>query len=421
MNRMTAINAAEILCVGTELLLGQIVNTNAAWLARELSLLGINSYYQTVVGDNADRLQAVLQLAADRSDLIILTGGLGPTQDDLTMAGAARFAGLQLHLHEPSRAAIQDYFHSIGRREVTANNWKQALLPDGAIVLPNHNGTAPGAILETVRAGRPVRLILLPGPPSEMQLMFRESVAPYLESQSANRLRHLFVRLIGIGESAAETRLLDLIENQRNPTLAPYASEGEVLFRITQSVSQPDEPDRTQDLLAEVRRRLGEYIYEVGPRSMPEVLKDLLTERNQTIGFAESCTGGMVSAAITDLPGSSAVFRGSVVAYDNAVKMAILHVPSDIINQAGAVSESCAIAMATGCRDILNTDLAVAVTGIAGPDGGSPAKPVGLVWLAVASAAGTQTRRLQLGGNRARIRKVATLNALDLARRCLLS
>jgi nicotinamide-nucleotide amidase len=417
---MNEIRVAEIVCVGTELLLGQVVNTNAAWLARELSLLGVYSYYQSVVGDNSERLQAILELAAGRSDVVILTGGLGPTQDDLTMAGAARFAGQPLVLHEPSRQAIQNYFQALGRREVTANNWKQAMLPETAWVLPNHNGTAPGAILELTRSGRTVRLVLLPGPPSEMQLMFRESVAPWLEQQTAARLRHLFVRMIGIGESAAETALMDLITNQKNPTLAPYASDGEVMFRITQAVSRPDEQDLTAGLLAEVRGRLGEYIYEVGTRSLPEVVRDLLTSQHKTVSFAESCTAGLVSAALTEFPGASRIFRGAVVAYDNAIKTKMLQVSADLLDQYGAVSAECACAMATGCRNVFNTDLAVAVTGIAGPDGGSPEKPVGLVWLAAADAGGTTTRRLQLGGNRTRIRRVATLNALDLARRCLL-
>ncbi|MEA4888268.1 MAG: competence/damage-inducible protein A [Clostridiaceae bacterium] len=417
---MSPIKNAEILCVGTELLLGQITNTNAAWLARELSLTGIHSYYQTVVGDNPERLSAMLELAAGRSDLIILTGGLGPTQDDLTMAVAAQVAGLPLKLHEPSRAAIEHYFTQTGRRQITDNNWKQALMPDPSIVLPNHNGTAPGAIFEMRRGEKVCTLVLLPGPPSEMQLMFRESVAPYLEQHTATRLRHCFVRLIGIGESAAETRLLDLINGQGNPTLASYASEGEVMFRITQSVVHDDDPDLTAAMLTEVKKRVGEFIYEIGPRTMPEVVYDLLLQRQETIGFAESCTGGLISAQLTDLAGVSAVFRGSVVAYNNQVKTRILHVSPDILAQYGAVSAECAEAMAIGCRDVLGSDWAVSVTGIAGPDGGSAEKPIGLVFLAVAGPNGTMTKRLQLTGNRLRIRKVSALNAFDLLRRQLI-
>jgi nicotinamide-nucleotide amidase len=239
------IKTGEILCVGTELLLGQIVNTNAAWLARQLTLSGISSYYQTVVGDNPGRIRQTMQMAVSRSDLTVVTGGLGPTADDLTMAIAAEVTGRPLTLHEPSRAAIAAYFQRLGRPNVTENNWKQALLPEGARVLPNHNGTAPGAILEFLFEGEPRIMILLPGPPSEMSLMFEESVIPYLEKRTAARFRHHFIHLIGIGESQAETLLKDLIDRQDNPTLAPYASEGEVMFRVSQLIHNDSEPDNT--------------------------------------------------------------------------------------------------------------------------------------------------------------------------------
>lgn len=419
---MPDIKSSEIICVGTELLLGQIVNTNAAWLARELGLLGINSYFQTVVGDNVERLLGTLDLAASRSDLIILTGGLGPTQDDLTMATVARYCRRPMQLHEPSRQAIEQYFLCFGRRHVTENNWKQAMMPQDALVMPNTNGTAPGAILEHITAmGRQVVFVLLPGPPSEMHLMFDLAVRPYLATKITTLMRHIFVRMIGIGESAAETKLLDLIESQQNPTLAPYASEGEVMFRITQSCVSADEADRTGPLLDEVRKRLGEYIYEVGTRTLPEVAKDLLLNRNMTVSFAESCTGGLVSAALTDFPGASAIFSGSIVAYSNTVKQRILGVSEQVLADDGAVSESCARAMATGCRNIMNTDYAIAITGIAGPDGGTAEKPVGLVFIAVAGPNGVTARRLQIGGNRARIRKVAALNAYELLRREILA
>ncbi len=415
------IKSGEILCVGTELLIGQIVNTNAAWLARQLTLLGISSYYQTVVGDNPERVLAAMQQSAARSDLIVVTGGLGPTADDLTMAVAASLIDKPMVMHEPSRSAIADYFKRVGRCNVSANIWKQAMLPEGAIIMPNHNGTAPGAILEFTWSGQPKVMILLPGPPSEMHLMFSESAAPYLERKTSTRFRHHFIRMIGIGESAAETELKDLIDRQENPTLAPYASEGEVMFRVTQLIHDDDEPDNTLPLLAEIDRRIGRYIYEIGERTMPQVVMDLLAESGYTISFAESCTAGLAAATLAEHPGASAVFKGGVVAYDNSIKEAILHVPGEIIAREGAVSEACAIAMATGCRDVFNTDLAVAITGIAGPDGGSAEKPVGLVWLAAATADGVTTRRLQLAGNRARIRKVATLQAFDLARQTLLT
>ena len=415
------VKIGEIVCIGTELLLGQIVNTNASWLARQLTLLGISSYYQTVVGDNPDRMRQALETALGRSDLVVVTGGLGPTADDLTMAMAAEVAGQPLVEHAESRAAIAEYFHRIGRNDITANNWKQALMPCDAIVMPNNNGTAPGAILELTRLGLPKVMILLPGPPSEMTLMFQESALPYLEKRTSTHFRHHFIRMIGIGESAAETLLKDLIDSQQNPTLAPYASEGEVMFRVTQLAHHADVPDNTTALIEQIKQRVGEYIYEIGPRTMPAVVKDLLADRKWTIGFAESCTAGLVASTFGELPGVSAVFNGSIVAYGNDIKISQLQVDPQILELHGAVSEETAVAMASGCLRAFKCDVAVAITGIAGPDGGTPEKPVGLVYLAVQSSKGTETRRMMIPGNRARVRKVATLNAFDLVRRHLLA
>jgi nicotinamide-nucleotide amidase len=251
--------------------------------------------------------------------------------------------------------------------------------------------------------------------------MFQESALPYLEQRTSTHFRHHFIRLIGIGESAAETRLKDLIDSQQNPTLAPYASEGEVMFRVTQLAHEANEPDNTTALIEEIRQRVGEFIYEIGPRTMPVVVKDLLADRNWTIGFAESCTAGLVASTFGELAGVSAVFKGSIVAYGNDVKMNLLQIDPTILEQQGAVSEETAIAMASGCLNALKSDVAVAITGIAGPDGGTPEKPVGLVYLAVQSSKGTETRRMMIPGNRARVRKVAALNAFDLARRHLLA
>ena len=418
---MTKIRNAEIICVGTELLLGQIINTNAAWLARALSDLGISSYYQTVVGDNRQRLLDCLQQGFLRSDLILLTGGLGPTQDDITMSVAAEFAEEKMIIHQPSRDKIAGYFKKLGRHVVTENNWKQAMMPENARVLPNNNGTAPGAVITLRRDQRTVYLVLLPGPPSEMRPMFMESVEPWLNKETATRLRHHFIRMIGIGESAAETRLLDLIETQQNPTIAPYASEGEVVFRITQALQSSDDSDLTAPVLAEIRQRLGAYIYEIGERKMPEVVKDLLLEKDLTLSFAESCTAGLAAATLAEYPGASQVLRGGIVAYANQIKQELLSVDPAIIAEKGAVSEECALAMAKGCRDVMHSDVAIAITGIAGPDGGTEEKPVGTVWLAVSSAAGTKTRLLNMGGNRERIRRVAVLNAFDLVRQHIIS
>lgn len=417
---MEIIKNAEILCVGTELLMGQIVNTNAAFLARQLTEIGISSYYQTVVGDNPERLANQIRIAAARSDCVLITGGLGPTADDITMSVAASVTGIPLAMHEPSRQAILTYLSRLGRRTLTDNNWKQAMLPVTGTVLPNLNGTAPGAMMPCVIDGHESILILTPGPPSEVVPMFNDSIRPYLEAHAPQSLRTHFVRLVGIGESAAEDMLKDLIDAQVNPTIAPYVSEGEVMFRVTQYMASADEPDLTGPVLEEIQNRLGRYIYEIGPRGMPQVVRDLLFDQGKSVSFAESCTGGLLSGALTDWAGVSAIFRGAVVAYDNQVKMDLLHVSPSILEQDGAVSESCAIAMATGCRDIMKTDYAVSVTGIAGPDGATDDKPVGLVYVGIAWAGGAEAVRLNLNGNRARIRRVSVLQALNLLRRHLL-
>ncbi len=416
----TPIRTAETICVGTELLIGHTLNTNAYYLARQLSLMGINSYYQTVVGDNPERLLAAIRTAVARADCVVLTGGLGPTADDITMATAARVAGLELVLHEPSQEAIRAIFARMGRT-MTANNLKQAMLPAGAMVLPNANGTAPGCVIEFLQDGTAKTLILLPGPPSELQPMFAEQVQPYLAQRTERVLRHVFVRMIGIGESQAETMLQDLIENQSNPTLAPYAGEGEVMFRITQLADSHDAPDNTGPLLAEVKRRAGAYIYEVGTRKMHEVVADLLLARQATLSLAESCTAGLAQARLGEIPGASRFLYGGIVAYANEAKRDHLGVPAALLATEGAVSEACAIAMATGCRALFATDFALSITGIAGPGGATPDKPVGLVHLAVADANGYETRTLRINGNRARVRSVAALNAFDLLRRKLLA
>ncbi len=412
--------SCEILTVGTELLMGQIVNTNAAYLARRLAELGIPAYWQTVVGDNPDRLDAAIRTAVARSGCVLLTGGLGPTADDITMAGAARAAGVPLVLHEESLKAIGGYFSSM-HRPMTANNRKQALMPEGGIVMPNACGTAPGCIVELPDSpAGPAALLLFPGPPKEMTAMFEASGAPYLAARAPFRLRSTYVRMIGIGESAAESRLADLVERQENPTIAPYCSDGEVMFRITQRVSSDADPDLVPPLLDEVRARLGEYIYETGPRAMHEVVVALALEKGRTVAFAESCTAGLTAATFASVPGASGALRGGVVAYADDVKRSLLDVPPEILERHGAVSAECAEAMALGARRRFGSDFAVAVTGIAGPGGGTAEKPVGLVHLAVAGPGGVEKRELRLRGTRERIRQVAALNALDLLRRSLL-
>jgi len=418
------IHGAEIICVGTELLMGHTLNTNAGYLAKQLAELGIPSFRQTVVGDNVERLALQIKESAGRSDLVILTGGLGPTTDDLTMETAASVAGLPLVLHEESYKSLTGFFERIGR-PMTENNMKQAILPNPAVIFQNTNGTAPGAMFDcpAPNAGDPdhvARLILLPGPPSEVVPMFTLSVRPILEKLAPFTLRTSYVHLIGVGESAAETKIKDMIDTQVNPTIAPYAAEGECMFRVTQRIDSENDPDLLTPVIEELKARFGGHIYEIGTRSMKEVAYDLLLAGNLTISFAESCTSGMVSSELGDIPGASKVFSGSVVSYDNRIKTAALGVPEILLDTFGAVSEECAAAMAEGCRKLMGTDIAVSLTGIAGPDGGTEEKPVGLVYLAISDKSGTAVKKLSLRGNRMRIRRVASLEAFNLIRQRLI-
>ncbi len=412
---MNVIRTVELLTVGTEILMGQIVNTNAAYLAKEVAFLGITSQYQTVVGDNAERLKTAIRVGLSRADCVVMTGGLGPTQDDISMACAAEVAGVPLVWDEECEKTLTAFFTSIGRTPAH-NNYKQVMMPQGAQVMPNNNGTAPGAIITTNHEGRYRYIVLLPGPPAENQLMFAESVKPFLEKHSAARLNTTFVRMIGIGESDAELRLSDLIESQVNPTLAPYASEGEVMFRITQKMEKETDPDLREELLEEVKNRLGQYIYEIGTRPLPEVVKDTLLERGLTVAFAESCTAGLVAATFADLPGVSQTMLGGVVAYSNELKQNLLEVSSIVLDEHGAVSLETAEEMARGCLKLTGADLAVSVTGIAGPDGATEDKPVGLVYISVADRHGVFSRKFYFRGNRAKIRRIATLNAFNMMR-----
>ncbi len=417
------IGSAEIICVGTELLMGHTLNTNSGYLAKQLAELGIPSYRQIVIGDNVDRLTTQILESAGRCDLIILTGGLGPTTDDLTMETAAKAAGLPMVLDEKSKVELTEHFTRLGR-VMTDNNLKQAMFPVTSTILPNTNGTAPGAMFycPAPNAGDPdhkALLILLPGPPSEVVPMFTLSVRPFLEKMAPYKLHTAYVHLIDIGESAAETRIRDMIDIQVNPTIAPYAAEGECMFRVTQRIDSDTDPDLLGPVLDELKNRFGDHIYEIGTRSMKEVVFEKLLSENKTVAFAESCTAGMISAEFGDIPGVSQVFTGSCISYSNLIKENVLGVPSETLDKYGAVSEECAAAMAEGVRKLMKTSVGVSVTGIAGPDGGTEERPVGLVYLAVADEKGTEVKKFNLGGNRMRIRRVATLQAFNLLRKRL--
>lgn len=420
-----SIQSAEIICVGTELLMGHTLNTNSQFLAKELVSLGIPSYRQIVVGDNHERLAEQIKESAARADLIILTGGLGPTNDDITMSVAADVAGKQLVFDEASFNDIVEYFRRLCRN-MPKNNRKQAMLPEGCTILKNSNGTAPGAMFDykcptSEDPDRVVNFILLPGPPSEMGLMFTNEVRPILEKMSEYTFVTKFVHLFGIGESDAADRISDLIDGQTNPTIAPYASEGECMFRITQRIERgEEEKDLISPIIETMKTRFGQCIYEIGTRPLKQVAYDMLLAQDKTVCFAESCTAGMVSSEFVDIPGASQVFMGSVVSYGNKVKSNLLGVSTDVLDNLGAVSRECAQEMAEGARKLMGTDIAVSITGIAGPTGESAAKPVGLVYLAIADEKGTEVKEVHLSGNRSRVRHVAVLHAFNMIRMRLL-
>jgi len=410
---------AEILSVGTELLLGNTINTNAAWLGNELAACGVGCYYQSVVGDNAGRLAECLKLALSRADMVITTGGLGPTYDDLTKETVAVCMGVTMELHQPSLDKMKAFFTRSGR-PFSKSNEKQAYMPVGAIVFDNDRGTAPGLALE--KDGKIV--VMLPGPPREMTAMFDNHVRPFLEARSSLVFRSRFIHLFGIGESAVEDMLHDYMLSRSNPSVAPYAKLGEVMLRVT--ASAPDEA-AAEALMApvvdDILAFFPEHVYGVDAGDMQTALIRALIAAKRTIAVAESCTGGMIAARLTDVPGASAALLCGVCAYANQSKIDFLGVRPETIATHGAVSEACALEMARGIRQRAGADIGLATTGIAGPGGGSPDKPVGLVYVALSSTKHEEARQLQLGRGRAderhSIRNSACLHAMSLALKSL--
>ncbi|NEO32364.1 MAG: competence/damage-inducible protein A [Symploca sp. SIO3C6] len=374
--------SAEIICVGTELLLGDILNRNAQFLALELAALGIPHYYQTVVGDNRERLKHVLKIASDRSKILIFTGGLGPTPDDLTTEAIADFFETPLLERADILADITEKFARRGR-QMTPNNRKQALIPKGAEVLPNPGGTAPGIIWQP-RQG--LTILTFPGVPTEMHRMWRETAVPYLTSQGwgTHTIYSRTLKFWGIGESALAAKVAPFF-NQSNPTVAPYASKGEVKLRVSARASSEVEAEKLIEPVAQQLRQIGGADYfGINDDNLASVTGGLLTNASETVSVAESCTGGGLGNMITSVAGSSNYFMGGVISYDNSVKVSMLGVkPSDLDNF-GAVSKPVAKQMAMGVRSLLGTTWGISITGIAGPSGGTPTKPVGLVYIAVA-------------------------------------
>ena len=407
---------AEILAVGTEILLGDIVNTNAQYLAKRLADLGIAVYHQSVIGDNPERLLEAYSLAFSRADLVITTGGLGPTKDDLTKEVAFEYFGKQSVVHEASLKILQGHFKDVNR-PMAQNNMKQVYFPVDAVILPNNNGTAPGCIIE--ENGKIVAL--LPGPPREMKPMFEESVVPYLKKFQQGVLVSKVLRVVGIGESTAAEMLEDILDNQTNPTVAPYAKEGEVTFRITAKANSEEEGTRLMEPMeAEIRSRLGNNIYGEGDTNLESVLGEMLENKKLTIATAESCTGGMVASKFINYPGISSVFMEGAVTYSNEAKINRLGVKAETLEKYGAVSSEVAAEMAQGIAKTAGTDIGLSTTGIAGPGGGSTEKPVGLVYVGLYIKGEVKTKMLRLSGDRQKIRERATMQLLDLLRRELL-
>ena len=410
-------HTVEILSVGTELLLGNIANTDAQTLSQGLSELGLNVYYHTVVGDNPQRAREAVAIAKKRADIIITTGGLGPTCDDLTKNVLAEAFGKKLVFDEPSAERIRSYFAKT-KRPMTDNNLQQAMLPEGCTVLANAWGTAPGCAFQA----EGVHVIMLPGPPSECRPMFQYRAKPYLQSLSEGVIASHTLKLFGIGESAMEAQLRDQMNAMSNPTLAPYAKEGECELRVTAKAPTDAEAQALlKPTVEQVKALFGSKVYGVDVSSLEEVVEGLLREKGMTIGVAESCTGGLMAKRLTDVAGASQVFLGGIVSYTNQVKAGMLHVPQHLLDQFGAVSPEVALAMAEGARKALGCDIALATTGVAGPDKDDWDNEVGTMFVAIATPDGTHVRPLKLGSRpvRARLRTQTAHHAFDLARRYL--
>lgn len=414
----------ELVSVGTELLLGDIVNTNTAYLSKELAALGLGVFRQTTVGDNRERLLKTLESAFLENDTVIITGGLGPTDDDITKECAAEYFGREFYFHEYSWVKILERLTRAGRNIITENNKKQAMIPEGAIVLENYCGTAPGIIIEENNK----RIVLMPGPPREMRDMFEKSVKPYLEKFSNKQFISKYVRFYGIGESLLETMIKDIMDNQTNPTLALYAKTGEVLLRITASGDDKEEcEDLIRKQLDEIEKRVGEYIYLVGDEDisstqteMNTVVANLLIENKFTIAIAESLTGGKISSMLVEKSGISEAFLEGIVCYSNKSKINTLGVREETLAKFGAVSEEVAKEMALGAAKRLGADFAVATTGIAGPNSDETDKPVGLAYIGIYAQGDISVRECLFTGDRELIRYRTSVEALEEVRRNIL-
>ncbi len=412
----------ELISVGTEILLGNITNTNAAFLSEMCARLGISLYYQTVVGDNEKRLKEVVKQACDRSQVVIITGGLGPTEDDITKEVTASILGYKLvedaHTKKRIEGFFKKYIKNQGNKKITENNWKQAMVPKGAIVLDNQNGTAPGLIMEQGDK----KVILLPGPPGEMQPMFMESVYPYLHKSQPEVIYSQMVKICGIGESQVDDEIKDLLRKQKNPTIAPYAKIGEVHLRVTAKAKDEKEAKKMcKPIVRELKARFGKNIYTTEEdKTLEESVVELLSDQGLTLATAESCTGGMFSARIVNVPGASKILKEGFVTYTDRAKRKRLLVKKGTLAKEGAVSAKTAKEMAKGGCFTSGADVCVSITGIAGPEGGSKEKPVGTVFMACCYQGDVNVKEYHFSGSRNKIREYVTVSALILLRDTIL-
>ena len=407
---------AELIAVGTELLLGNVANTDAQFISEQLSTIGVDVLYHTAVGDNPRRLREVIDIARHRADLLIFTGGLGPTYDDFTKVTVAEAFDLPLVYHPEMLEEIREYFRTVLHKEMTASNTQQAYLPEGCYIIHNPVGTAPACIFE--KDG--ITAAMLPGVPRECRYLTEHELIPWLRQKAGAVIVSHDLRIFGIGESAVQDMMHDLMDQAVNPSLAPYAKTGECMLRLT---AKAETAQAAEELMAplfwDVKARLGDFLYGVDVGSLEEQVLHLLAEKHLTFAAAESCTGGLIAKRITDLPGASAVFRGGVVSYTNEVKAAVLGVPRELLDTYGAVSEPVARAMAEGVRAITGADFGLSVTGVAGPDKDDRGNDVGTVFVGFAREGATEVLKIDGGTGRDRVRTAAAHRAFDILRRHL--